>query len=178
MIVEVQAKDKGTAADVNALVNRTNKENPKPEDMRALKAVFDESPGIALQIGNLRRSVFSTVLETAVGKSAMAKEATERYVKKMKEEMNYEISSFVERLLIDEIIMRWLRLQVMEQAHYTSTTGSHSMKEGLYSEKRLHLTQKRYLDSIETLAKVRKMIAQTQAHGARMFKDLVETESC
>lgn len=43
----------------------------------------------------------------------------------------------------------------------------------MYVDKRLDLAQKRFLRSINTLAKVRKMIAQTQAKGAEMFKNLI-----
>ncbi len=176
MNIEVRADTEGKSSEIMSIVARTDKENPKPEDLEALKTFFDKEPWAALQIGNMRRNVFNTVLSAAVGKSAFGREATERYVKKMKTEMGYETSSFVEQMLIDEIIMCWLRLQVMEQSHLSSTTGQHSMKEGEYCERRLHLTHKRYLQSIETLAKVRKMIAITQAKGAEMFKNLVEAK--
>ncbi|MGI8470064.1 MAG: hypothetical protein ACR2N3_16615 [Pyrinomonadaceae bacterium] len=50
---------------------------------------------------------------------------------------------------------------------------SHALAIGIYYDKRLHLAQKRYLRAIETLAKVRWMIANTQAKGAEMFKNLM-----
>jgi len=43
----------------------------------------------------------------------------------------------------------------------------------MYVDKRLDMAQTRFLQSINTLAKVRKMIAQTQAKGAEMFKNLM-----
>lgn len=157
------------------LMKRTDKESPRTEDLQSLRNFFDGDPQIALQIGNTSRTVFNEILQTAVGKSAFTREATERYIKNMKTELGYfsPTITFVEKMLIDEIIMRWLRLQLMENSHFNSTTGQHSMREGEYCEKRLHLTQKRYLQALETLAKVRKLIAQTQAKGARMLKDLV-----
>lgn len=166
-----------TNEDIVSLVARTDKTDPKPEDLQELKQFFDEFPGIALKIGNIRRHIFDQILDAATWKSAYMREAAERHIRKMKLEMGYNNSSFVEKLLIEEIILRWLRLQVVEWMHHNSTTGSHDMDEGIYCEKRLHLTQKRYLTAIESLAKVRKMIAHTQAYGARMFKDLVDAKS-
>ena len=80
-------------------------------------------------------------------------------------------------MLIDKIVMRWFRLQVMENDHKSATYAEHTFRKGLYYDKRLHLSQARYLKAIETLAKVRKMIAVTQAKGAEMFKNLMEGES-
>ena len=178
MSVTLQVDNQESLDKINDVIKRTNKENPKPEDLQTLKEVFDEFPELALRTGNLRNHIFNSILDTAVGKSALTREASERYIKNMKTELGYfsPTVTFVEKMLIDEITMRWLRLQVMEQSHYNSTTGQHSMKEGIYCEKRLHLTQKRYLQAIETLAKVRKMIAITQAKGAEIFKNLVEAK--
>lgn len=73
--------------------------------------------------------------------------------------------------------MRWLRLSVMDSTLKNVTSQSHTRESGMYAEQRLHLAQKRYLRAIETLAKVRKMIAQTQAKSAKMFKNLMSNDS-
>jgi hypothetical protein len=103
-------------------------------------------------------------------------ECAEMYIEEMKSELGYQSSTFIEKMLIDEIVMRWLRLQVMEGDHKNATYKSHSLAEGMYYEKRLHLAQKRFLRSIDTLGKVRRMIAQTQAKGAEMFKNLMSKD--
>ncbi len=95
----------------------------------------------------------------------------------MKLELGYKDSTFVEKMLIDEIIMRWLRLQSMEIGHKNATSQSHTREQGTYFDKRLDMAQKCFLRSINTLAKVRKMIAQTQAKGAEMFKNLMSDDS-
>lgn len=164
------------ANEVHALIKRTDKENPKPEDLEALRKELDEKPELALLIGNIHKQVFSGILDQATKHSAMFRECAERYVKEMKSELGYHSSTFVEKMLIDEIIMRWLRLQITESDHKNTTCKSHTITEGLYVDKRLHLAQKRYLQSIETLAKVRRMIAQTQAKGAEMFKNLLKKD--
>ena len=120
--------------------------------------------------------IFNSILESAAGESEFGRETMRRYVENMKAELGFHTSTFVERMLIDEIAMRWLRLQVMENDHKSATYRDHRFSEGMYYDKRLHLAQSRYLKAVEALAKVRKMIAQTQAKGAAMFKDLMEAK--
>ncbi len=163
------------AQDMVALVRRIDKADPKPEDLKALSAELDKYPALYRSAGNLQRQVFSEVLRETT--SPFIKECAERYTKEMKTELGYLNSTFVEKMLIDEIVMRWLRLQNLETYHHNFTSQSHSAEEGIYVDKRLDMAQKRYLRSINTLAKVRKMIAQTQAKGAEMFKNLMSNNS-
>ncbi len=123
--------------------------------------------------GNVQNQVFLGIFNQVSKHSAFFRECSEKYIEEMKAELGYHSSTFVEKMLIDEIVMRWLRLQLMENDHNKKLNESHTLAIGIHFDKRLHLAQKRYLRSIETLAKVRKMLAQTQAKGAEMFKNLM-----
>lgn len=158
-----------------ALVSRINKDDPKPEDLETLSNEMERKPEIFLSIGNIQKTVFSEVLSKIVTTN-FAGECTKKYVEEMKKEMGYASSTFVEKMLIDEIVMRWLRLQSMELSYQNNVINKpHSLETGVYQEKMLEQASKRFLRSIETLAKVRKMIAQTQAKGAEMFKSLMQS---
>ncbi len=161
-----------SADEIIALVERIDKGNPKPEDLKALSTELDKYPEFYRSAGNLQSNVFSEILREVVS-SNFARECAERYIEEMKIELGYKDSTFVEKMLIDEIIMRWLRLQSAETGHKHATSQSHTIETGMYHEKRLDMAQKRFLRSINTLARVRKMIAQTQAKGAEMFKNLM-----
>ncbi len=156
-----------------ALIKRTDRENPSPQDIEALQQVFADVPEIYRMHGNLNRQVFAQILKKAAGGSGFSRAAAERYVAEMKTELGFETSTFLEKMLIEEILMRWVRLQVAEYDHKNTTYESHAHAAGLYSDKRLDAAQKRYLRAVETLAKVRRLIARTQADGARMYKDLL-----
>lgn len=171
--MEKVKKEKTKIEEMKSLIARTNRENPKPEDLKLLRQELDAKPEFYRSIGNLKDQVFSTILKAAAPKSALIQECAERYVEEMKSELGYHSSTYVEKMLIDEIVMRWLRLTVTESDHKETTYKSHTLEQGMYCDKRLHLAQKRFLRSIETLAKVRRMIAQTQAKGAEMFKNLM-----
>lgn len=178
-----QKKIEPTETDGNDKANRlvqlyrlTDKTNPKPEDLAELKRALDEKPVFALTVGNLQKQVFESIVEKATGSSAGVKECVIRYIEHLKSELGYEKASFAERLLIDEIAMRWVRLQVMEHDHKKITYDSHTLAIGLYTDKRLHLAQQRFLRAVESLAKVRKLIVGTQAKGVQMYKNLVSAE--
>jgi hypothetical protein len=177
MDIKVMEEDKKKVSDFSSLVEHTNKANPKEKDMRELKEYFDKDPSLALQIGNVNKTIFDSILEKMAGESEFGRETMRRFIQNMKTELGYHTSTFVEQMLIDEIAMRWIRLQVMENDHKINTYAEHTFRKGLYYDKRLHLAQARYLKAIETLAKVRKMIAVTQAKGAKMFKNLMTKES-
>lgn len=159
--------------EIQVLVKKTDKENPKPEDVKALRRMLETKKYLYRHNGNVQNQVFLTVFNSAVKHSAFFRESAEKYIEEMKDELGYQSSTFVEKMLIDEIVMRWLRLNTMENDHHKTLNESHRLELGMYMDKRLHLAQKRFLRSIETLAKVRRMIANTQAKGAEMFKNLM-----
>lgn len=163
--------------DMYALIKRIDKDDPKPEDLKLLSKEMDAKPEVFLSIGNLQKNVFSQVLEKAVS-SNFHKECVKRYVEEMQTELGYHSSTFVEKMLIDEIILRWLRLQNMETSYQNNVVNnSHSAENGAYFEKILEQSNKRFLRAVESLVKVRKMIAQTQAKGAEMFKSLLKQDT-
>ncbi len=76
-------------------------------------------------------NVFNEILRDCVS-SIFLKECAERQIEEMKTELGYQNSTFAEKMLIDEIIMRWLRLQNMEIYHKNATSQSHSLEQGMY----------------------------------------------
>ena len=146
--IKVESGDQSASHRLSALIPLTNKENPKPEDIAELRHVFKEFPEFALDVGNIQKIIFGNILESFVGGSALRREAAEIFVKKMKDELGYSYSTFLEQMLIDEIVMRWLRLSVMENDHKNATYESHTFTKGLYYDKRLDIAQKRYLRAV------------------------------
>lgn len=158
----------------NDLIKRTSKENPSEKDLVALREAFDAVPSIAHQMGNMQAFIGKQIRERFAGRNAAVTESIRRYMDHLKSELGYETADFMEKLLIDDIALRWLRLQVMENDHKNSTNESHTLPKGMYYEKRLHLTHQRFLRSITALAKVRKLAAGTKAEGSKIYKNLVQ----
>ena len=76
----------------------------------------------------------------------------------MREELGFPQASALERLLIDRVILCWLRLHHVE-FHYTAVLeNSIPLPRANYWERRLSAAQHRYLQACESLARIRKLI--------------------
>jgi hypothetical protein len=76
--------------------------------------------------------------------------------------MDYKDAPMLERLLIDNVINAWLRCQWTE-IRLADIAGEVTYREVEFWEKRLSLSQARYLRACETLTRVRKLARNTPA---------------
>lgn len=145
----------------------TNKEKPKPEDVEALSKLFEESPYIWQQIGNLAARVKDSIISTQCGASHILIEATKKKVAEMRDNLGWKDSSQLEKVIIEQICLNWLRLNSLELTHDQKTRESHTLPVGEHWDKLLTQAQKRYLRACESLAKVRKLLAEAELKEAQ-----------
>jgi hypothetical protein len=93
--------------------------------------------------------------------SGLVLESVTKKLANMRDELGWQDSTEIEKLLIRQICLTWLKLYFVERVHHSKTNESHTFNLGIYWEKRLSGAQKRHLKAVESLAKVRKMTAQT-----------------
>lgn len=84
-------------------------------------------------------------------------------IDKIKEDLGYAVSPPLEKMLITQVTLCWLRLNMLEQTHWIKTWESHSTETGLYWDRRLLTAQRRFMRACETLARVRKLSRNTPA---------------
>jgi hypothetical protein len=147
------------------IMKATNNETPKDEDKRALQRLFDEFPELWQVVTDLTKTVENNILKSEVFKSFLTQEAYRRKLSAMRDNLGWQNSSELEKILIEQICLNWLRLNLMENLHHTKTTESHTVETGIYWDKRLIAAQKRYLRACESLAKVRKLLAEAALKG-------------
>lgn len=70
------------------------------------------------------------------------------------------MASPIEKLLLDDIVLCWLRLQFMEYRYTNEFNGSVSITKADHLERRLSATRRRYLQAVESLAKVRRLLSR------------------
>ena len=68
----------------------------------------------------------------------------------------------LERILIDDVALCWLRMQIFEQLYSANydKSGGVTLTKAAYLERRLSATRRRYLQSIEALARVRGLLSR------------------
>jgi len=145
-----------------AIFEATNKEKPKQTDIEALDKLFEESPYIWQQVGNIAARVKDSIISAQSGKSHIIIEATKKKVADMRDKLGWKDSSQLEKIIIEQVCLNWLRLNALELTHDQKTRESHTLPVGEHWDKLLTQAQKRYLRACESLAKVRKLLAEAE----------------
>jgi hypothetical protein len=161
--IEVNAVGMDKYKKLNELVKNTHKENPKADDITELRRFFDDDPELWRTTGNMARRTLDHLLRTYYSQSAYVRECVSRRIKEMREELAYEESHPLEQILIEQILVCWVNLYVLEINSATKLCESHSTETGLYWDKRLTGAQRRFGRASETLARVRKLSRNTPA---------------
>ena len=152
------------------LLRRMNQEHPAPEDLRGLRKVLEETPGLWQEVADLADQAAS-VLVTNVTATPVVKELVRGAYHGLKRDLGHEAAPVLEKVLISQVALAWLRLNILEQGYTGKTmsgTGSFRTEEGDYWERRLCASQRRFLRACETLARVRRIpVAALQVNIAR-----------
>ncbi len=145
------------------LVKRTHKEKPKPDDVAALKRLFEDEPELWQATGNMARRTLDHLLHTYYPQSAYVQECVSHRLVELREQLGYDESTPLEGILIEQILVSWVNLYVLEINSATKLCESHSTETGLYWDRRLTGAQQRFRRSCETLARVKRFSRSTPA---------------
>ena len=111
----------------------------------------------------MARRTLEHLLRTYYSQSAYLQECMNRSVAEMRKELGYKESSCLERILIEQILVCWINLYVLEINSATKLCESHSTETGLYWDRRLTGAQRRFRRASESLARIRKLSRNTPA---------------
>lgn len=141
---------------LQVLVDKTNRHDAAPADVAALRALLRTMPDAWRAIGDLTTQVREQLLSES---TPAAIEGVRMAMEVQRRELGYQDAPANERLLIDHLLICWLRLFKTEQWYTKNQRGSIEYME--YVERTLSAAQRRYLRASETLAKVRRLNART-----------------
>jgi hypothetical protein len=139
------------------LVKHTHKEKPHPEDLAALRRFFDGDPELWRPAGSMAKRTLDHLLRTYYQQSAYIQECVGRRVAEMREQFGFAEGSPLEKLLIEQILVCYVNLYVLEINSASKLCESHSTETGLYWDRRLTGAQRRFRRACETLARIRKL---------------------
>lgn len=149
------------------LLRKVDKDNPSKDDIEKLWSWLEERPDLGLAVANLADFAKDMIIHQTPFKQESVKMCLEAGTVQLQNDMGYQEAQPLERMLIENIIICWLRLQAVEIGMSNNTKGSHTLSEGRYWDQRLSAAQMRYLRAIETLARVRKANIAIQVNIAR-----------
>ncbi len=142
---------------VSEAFEKADSNDATPEDGRRLLALLHEHPGALGFTVDMAESAIDLVIrqmQTSEANRALMHERLER----LRKSLGGAEASQTERLLIDQVVICYLRMNLTEQYYQNAMTDGGSFAAGSYWERKLSTVQYRYLRAIETLARVRKLI--------------------
>lgn len=116
-----------------------------------------DTPPAGLAFVDLTQTVYNTLIESMAGDKRSVKEWLDRERRGKQDELGYRPASPLERLLIDAVVLSWLRYLELERRYSSVMAGSVTLTVGDFWEKRLTAAQRRYLRAIDALARVRRL---------------------
>jgi len=139
------------------LLTRVYEPTPKPIDIKNIRKWMDEYPEIWRVVFDI-----SNVIETNLIDEVRPEQAVQWAIRKNAEELRaglgFEGATLMEQLLINNIIVSWLRVQWTEYRLILYMGQDEKwMSEIEFWEKRLNVAQRRFLRASETLEKIRKL---------------------
>lgn len=138
------------------LVTAANQDKIKPKDLHELKRFLQCDPKIWRAVDLENNVVFSLIKEEHRNEGAQA--IAKANYDGIRNELGYEQSNTLERMIIDHIALCWLHLQYTENRYIAGIHGSSvSLPVADYWERRMSSVQKRYLKALETLAKIKRL---------------------
>lgn len=150
--------------ELGQLLSRTNLEKPKLEDRQALdKYLVQHGKKEIAKVGDLAKVLMTNLIENTFSSNHGFSIAVASHVAGLLENFGYANASPLERLLIDSIVLNWVRLHTVELRFEESRKNDMTLSQIEQWERRLTLCQHRYLRAIESLAKVRRLLKEPQA---------------
>lgn len=138
-----------------AILKRADRHDATPEDIAAMRALLDRREAF-VSMGNLMRQA----LDRALGElhaTPLARELTARDVEARRRALGYGEASALEQPLIDHLLLAELRLGIAEQEFSAIAVPGQTHDQVRHYEARLNAAQRRYLQAVETFARVRRV---------------------
>ena len=104
-------------------------------------------------MGDLSRDIEKSILACWEGTLG---DAPDRWSAEIRQGLGYDSASELQRLLIDRVVVCWLRVQQAENVKSGKDKEGHSRQWATVWERRLQMAHSNFLSACKTLARVRK----------------------
>lgn len=144
------------------LVENIDKQHPAPADLRALRDMLAGHPELWRVAGDLACAAARNLLRN-LNAGPLITESLKRGWTAMRDELGYQLAPPLERLLIEQVVLCWLHLYLVDMEYTRATRQPVTLTHADHWERRLSAAQRRYLRACETLARIRKLARSTPA---------------
>jgi hypothetical protein len=130
--------------------------NPTQDQLDRLRDHLALHPGLAKSVADMGALIIHRIVNQLAGQPAL-QIALHQQIADLMAELGYDHAPALERMLIENVVVHWLRWQQIQAAY-------HKQKERgappTSWERRLSAANARYLRAIESLARIRRLLAR------------------
>src|SRR5215216_4946915 len=156
-ILRINKLDAARGEQLIDIVARAYKaKKPAKDDLQAIRKFLIEYPEFSKIVFDTVDTTQAQIIKNYVG-SEVAQIAIEEHAAYIRAEMGYHEAPIMEKMLIENIITAWLRVQWLEFLITARMSGEFRIPAMEFWQKSLATAQRSYLAACETLAKIRKM---------------------
>jgi hypothetical protein len=139
------------------IIRRVDVAKPTKDDKAALERLLQEQPAVWRAAGDLMEFTASKMINNSRGTYALKRSMSVGW-EQIQKDMARPGDGELERLLIQQVALSWMKLAYTEYLHESYLTdGNTTIKQCDFWERRLSAAQRRYLRATETLARVRRL---------------------
>lgn len=138
------------------VVRRAYVKKPSQKDLDELTKWINSYPELWKAVFDTAYVIEKNLIKNMVGDKASAI-AMQKNADEVRDEMGYSQAPIMEQMLIDNIILSWLGVQYCNYQLITRMGREEKIVILEFWERRLSMSQRRYLQACETLAKVRRL---------------------
>ena len=139
------------------IFSKIDKEKPTDQELKSIQRYISENDSEYLSLQKLSRNLITNQINKTFTSSETLREKLNLGVEALRSELGYETSSTIEQLLIDEIVLEYLRKHQMQLLLTTVSTGTGTELRIIKKAGELaNAAQNRFIKAIQTLAKLRK----------------------
>jgi len=120
-----------------------------------LREMLREAPGAVEEFGNMSNATRKALLKKSSGGDLARREAQTLFLQDLVAEVDGPNPSALEKLLSEQVGLCWLHLRLMETVY--AQLKDHTPSWGNYVQRCIDKAQRRYLQTIKTLAQIRKL---------------------
>jgi hypothetical protein len=140
------------------LYKQVDKKKPTDADIRAFRNELEQVPDLWRAFGDMCRQAELHLIDS-IGVPKSPKEAMSVGMDLVRRDLGQTSATPIEKMLIEQIALCWLRLSIVEVNHADhATSGTIGIPQADYWDRALSAAQRRYLRAIETLARVRRLL--------------------
>lgn len=136
---------------------KADSKDATPDDGLRLLVMLKEHPGalgFTVDMAGAAINLVIRQMQTSEANRALMREKLDQ----LRNSLCGQEASATERLLIDQVVICYLRMNLTEQYYQNSMADGCSLASASYWERKLSAVQRRYLRAIESLARVRKLM--------------------